>query len=158
MKSLWLHRCAVLLAVFTLAVIILGACLISEIRPLPGAETSSPVVSAPGLEQAHRIAGYAVALLTLGLAIWYSSLIGWIALAVVIIESVLAGVPIIHAWLSPIFFTLVVVIAVLTSRGWQDGPVLIENQWKRLRPVASVVPILVVIQIGLGAAFRHNAM
>ena len=159
MKNPWLHRSAILLAILTLIVIGLGASVTSEIRPLPGVTApSAEVVSAPGLEQAHRIGGYAVALLTLGLAIWYSCLIGWIALAVVIIESVLGGVPIIHAWLSPIFFTLVVVIAVLTSRGWQDGPVLIENQWKRLRPVASAVPILVVIQIGLGAAFRHNAM
>ena len=158
MKNPWLHRCAILLAVLTLIVIILGASLTSEIRPLPGAAVSAPVVSAPGLEQAHRIGGYAVALLTLGLAIWYSSLIGWITLAAVIIESVLGGVPIIHAWLSPISFSLLVVIAVLTSNTWQDGPVPVESQWKRLRPLASAIPILVVIQIGLGAAFRHNAM
>src|SRR5580658_2988681 len=108
MRNPWLHRCAVLLAVLTLIVIILGASLTSEIRPLPGAPAPSTVISAPGLEQAHRIAGYAVALLTLGLAIWYSSLVGWIALAAVVLESVLGSVPIIHAWLSPIIFSLVV--------------------------------------------------
>jgi heme A synthase len=159
MKNPWLHRSAVLLAVFTLIVIVLGASLTSEIRPLPGTAAPSPeIASASGLEQAHRIAGYAVALLTLGLAIWYSSLIGWIALAAVIIESVLGSVPIIHAWLSPIFFSLVVVIAVVTSRDWQDGPMPVENQWKHLRSLASAIPILVVIQIGLGTAFRHNGM
>jgi heme A synthase len=158
MKNPWLHRCAILLAVFTLIVITLGASLTSEIRPLPGAESSSPVVSATGLEQAHRIGGYAVALLTLGLAIWYSSLIGWIALAAVVIESVLGSVPIVHAWLSPIFFSLVVAVAVLTSKSWQERPTLVESQWDHLRALGSATPIVVVIQIGLGAAFRHNAM
>jgi heme A synthase len=158
MKSLWLHRFAVLLAVFTLAVIILGASLTSEIRPLPGAETSSPVVSAPGLEQAHRIAGYAVALLTLALAIWYSSLLGWIALGTVIAESFLGGIPVVHALLSPVFLSLVVAIALLTSKDWQSEPKLVEGQWDRLRPLGMAIPILVFLQIGLGAAFRHNAM
>jgi heme A synthase len=158
MKSLWLHRCAIILAILTLIVIALGASLTSEIRPLPGAAAPSESVSAPGLEQAHRIAGYAVALLTLGLAVWYSGLIGWIALTTVIVESAVGGVPILHAWLSPIFFSLVVVMAVLTSKRWQGGPMLVENQWKPLRPLASAIPILVVIQIGLGAAFRHNAI
>jgi heme A synthase len=158
MRNPWLHRSAVVLAMFTLIVILLGASLTSEIRPLPGAPASSTVFSAPGLEQAHRIAGYGVALLTLGLAIWYSSLVGWLALAALIIESVLGGIPIIHAWLSPISFTLIVVIAVLTSNGWQEGPLLVENQWEGVRPLASAITILVVLQIGLGAAFRHDAM
>src|SRR5580658_4453986 len=109
MKNPWLHRSAILLAILTLIVIGLGASVTSEIRPLPGVTApSAEVVSAPGLEQAHRIGGYAVALLTLGLAIWYSSLIGWIALAAIVIEGVLGSVPIIHAWLSPIIFSLVV--------------------------------------------------
>jgi len=158
MRNPWLHRCAVLLGALTLVVIILGASLTSEIRPLPGTPDPSTVVSAPGLEQAHRVAGYAVALLTLGIAICYSSLVGWIAMAAVIIESLLGGFPIIHAWLAPIFFALITVIAVLTSQGWQEGPILVENQWEGVRPLASAVTILVVLQIGLGAAFRHDAM
>lgn len=158
MRNPWLHRCAILLAVCTLIVIILGASLTSEIRPLPGAATSSPVVSAPGLEQAHRIAGYAVALLTLGFAVWYSSLTGWIALAAVVVESVLGGVPIIHAWLSPIFFSLVVAVAVLTSKSWQEGPTPVASEWAHLRTLELAIPIIVVIQIGLGAAFRDNSM
>jgi heme A synthase len=158
MKSLWLHRCAVLLAVVTLIVVALGASLTSEIRSLPGATALVPVVSAPGLEQAHRIAGYVVALLTLGLAIWYSSIMGWIALGAVVIESILGSVPTVHAWLSPIFFSLVVVIAVLTSKSWQEGPKLVASQWDRLAPLGIGIPVLVALQIGLGAAFRHNAM
>jgi heme A synthase len=166
MKNPWLHRCAILLAVFTLIVITLGASLTSEIRPLPGSSTTSADTappSAPSLEQAHRIGGYAVVLLTLGLAIWLSSLPGprlpgWIALGTVIVESLLGGVPIVHALFSPIFFAILVAIAVLTSESWQSGPKVVESQWEHLRPVGIAVPILVVIQIGLGVAFRHNAM
>jgi heme A synthase len=158
MKNLWLHRCSILLAVCTLVVIILGASLTSEVRPLPGTTAPFPVVSAPGLEQAHHIAGYTVALLTLGLAIWYSSTAGWIALGVIIVESLLGSIPIIHALLSPIFFSLVVAIALLTSEDWQSMPNLVESQWARLGQLGVAIPILVVVQIGLGAAFRHNAL
>jgi heme A synthase len=158
MKNPWLHRCALLLAVVTLIVIILGTSLTSETRPLPGATAPAPVVSAPGLEQAHRVAGFAVAVYTLGLAIWYSGLFGWIALSAVIVESSLGSFPVIHAILSPIFFSLVVAIALLTSKNWQEGPKPVETKREPLRTLGSAIPILIVIQIGLGAAFRHNDM
>jgi heme A synthase len=163
MKNPWQHRCAVILAVLTLIIIALGASLTSEIRPLPGSAATALIVADPSLEQAHRIAGIAVALLTFGLAIWISSsggprLTGWIAVAAVIVESVSGGVPVIHALIAPILFSLIVVVAVLTSASWQTGPRLVECEWGPLRPLGIVVPILIVMQIGLGAAFRHNAM
>jgi heme A synthase len=158
MKSPWLHRFAILLAVFTLIVIVLGASLTSEIRPLPGAAASAPVVSAPGLEQAHRIAGYVLALFTLGLAIWARSLPAWLALAAVIVECLSERVPVVHAFDAQVFFAFVVAIAVLTSKSWQAGPKLVESQWKPLRSLGMAILFLVFFQIGLGAAFRHNAM
>ena len=48
--------------------------------------------------------------------------------------------------------------AVLTSKRWEAGPKHVECSWKPLRPLGIAVPILVVLQIGLGTAFRHNAM
>jgi len=158
MKSPWLHRSAILLAVLTLIAIILGASLTSEIRPLPGAPAPSVAITAPGLEQAHRIAGYGVALLTLGLAIWYSKMTGWIALATAGLESFLGGIPIVHALLAPVLFSLIVVIAVLTSKDWEGAPRLVKSDWKRLLPLATAVPVLLMLQVGLGAAFRHDAM
>jgi len=157
MKHPWAHRCAILLAVSALIVIGLGALLTSEIRTFPGAATPS-ALSAPSLEQAHRIAGYVAALLTLGLAILFSSPLGWAALATVVIESLLGNVPVVHALLAPVFFSLVVASAVLTSKRWETGPKHVECSWKPLRPLGIAVPILVVLQIGLGTAFRHNAM
>jgi heme A synthase len=157
MMNPWLHRCAIILAVFALIVITLGACLTSEIRTFPGATTPS-TVTMPTLEQAHLIAGYAVAVLTLGLAIWASNLAGWMALAAAIIEGVSGSVPVLHALFAPIFFSLVVAVAVVTSTDWQAEPKLSPCPWGPLRPLGIVVPILVVLQIGIGAAFRHNAM
>jgi heme A synthase len=157
MKNPWLHRGAILLAVLALIVITLGASLTSEIRPLPGAGNAA-TVSAPSLEQAHRLAGYALAVLTLGLAIGASNLPGWLALAAVIGESVSGGASIVHAMLAPVLFALLAATAVVTSKEWQVGPKPAESAWPRLRPIGFAVPVLVVMQIGLGAAFRHNAM
>ena len=156
MKNPWLHRCAILLAIFALTVVALGALLTGETRTFPGAPAST--VSAPSLEQAHRIAGYALAILTLGLAIWARSLAGWIALAAVIVESLSTGVPVVHAFDAQVFFSLVVATAVLTSKSWQAGPKPVESQWKPLQRLAMAIPFLVFLQIGLGAALRHNSM
>jgi hypothetical protein len=158
MKSPWLHRSAIVLAVLTLIAIILGASFTSEIRPLPGSPTTVPLIAAPGLEQAHRIAGYVIAFLTLGLAIWYSKMTGWLALATAGLESLLGGVPIIHALLAPVLFSLTAAIAVLTSNDWQAGPRLVKTDWKRLLQLGTAVPVLLILQVALGAAFRHNAM
>lgn len=157
MKNPWAHRCAILLAVLALIVIALGALLTSEIRTMPGSATPSNV-SAPSLEQAHRIAGYAVALLTLALAVLFSGLLGWLMLATAVLESLSGGIPVAHALLAPVFFSFVIAIAVLTSQSWQAGPKHVDCTWGPLRPLGMAVPILVVIQIALGTAFRHNAM
>jgi heme A synthase len=157
MRKPWLHRCALLLAVFTFIVIVLGASFTSEMR-LPGAAPPFPVVSAPGLEQAHRIGGYAVAVCTVGFALWYSAPLGWGALVIVILQSFLGGIPVLHALLSPIFLSVVVGIALLTSKDWQAEPKPVESQWDRLGTLGIAIPILVVLQITLGAAFRHNAI
>lgn len=157
MTNPWAHRCAILLAAFTLIVIVLGACLTSEIRTMPGSATPS-TVSAPSLEQAHRIAGYAVAVLTLGLAVLVSGIRGVTIVATLIVQIISGRAPVLHAVLAPVVFSLIVVIAVLTSKSWQAGPKHVDCTWGPLRPLGMAVPVLVVIQIGLGTAFRHNAM
>jgi len=155
MKNAWAHRYAILLAALALIVIAMGALLTSEIRTLPGAPTPS-TVSAPSLEQAHRIAGYALAVLTLGLAIWTRSLPGWIALAAVAVDSLSQGAPAVHAFDAQVFFALLIAVAVLTSKSWQAGPVPVESQWKPLQLLGIAIPFLVFLQIALGAEFRHN--
>jgi heme A synthase len=157
MKNSWAHPCAILLAVCTLAAIALGALLTGEVRTFPGATIPS-TVSAPALEQAHRIAGYVVAILAAGVAILALNLPGWIALAAVIVEILSARAPVVHAFDAQVFFAFVAAVAVLTSKGWQAGPKRVESPWGPLRTLGMAIPPLVFLQIALGAAFRHNAM
>jgi hypothetical protein len=161
MKLSLSHYAAVALAFLALIVIAAGALWTSETRPLPGASDSAvaSTTSAPGIEGAHRIAGYAIVILTLAAAILASNIAGWLALGAAIIESLLGGMPVMHALVSPIYFSLIIATAVLTSSSWQAPPQPVESPWKPLRPLAVyAVPILLVMQTGLGAAFRHNAM
>ena len=159
MKNPWLHRCAILIAVLALIVIVLGACLTSEIRTFPGATTPS-TVTMPSLEQAHLVAGYILAFLTIVLAGWVlrSNLGRSIAGLATVAEVVSGHAAIAHALLAPMIFSLIVATAVLTSRDWQAGPRVAECPWGPARSFGIALPILVVLQIALGAAFRHNAM
>jgi cytochrome c oxidase assembly protein subunit 15 len=63
-----------------------------------------------------------------------------------------------HACLAQLFFSVTVAIAVFTSKRWQEGPEVVEDYgWPSLRSLAIVTPVLVLLQIGLGAGFRHRA-
>src|SRR5204863_1638828 len=49
-------------------------------------------------------------------------------------------------------------IAVLTSKKWQEGPEPVQDYgWPSLRTLAILTPVLVLVQIALGAGFRHRA-
>jgi heme A synthase len=150
------HRYALLLAVLALIVIALGAFLTGEIRTLPGAPAPSTVTAA-SLEQAHRIAGYAVAILTLGLTIWAANLAGLLALGTAL-DIIFGSVPVVHAFGAQVLFAVVIAVAVQTSKSWQAGPKPVESPWRPLRTLSMLVPFFVLLQIWLGAEFRHNAM
>jgi heme A synthase len=162
LRNPWLHRYAILLAGLVFLLLAAGAYLTSNIRPMPG-PNPGPLVRAPGLQQIHLILAGLVALLTLGLAFWMRSLPGWIALATVILEglsgSSLGNVgTIFHAIFAPILFSSVVAAAVITSESWSRPAVPVKDLWPPLRTMAILAPVLVVIQISLGAGFRHNSM
>src|SRR5215471_11910554 len=118
MKTSRAHTAAIVLAVLALVVIAMGALLTSETRVLPGSDSTVVATTAPGLQSAHRIAGYVSVALTLGVAVLASNPAGWLALALAVVESLLGGIPVVHAILSPIYFSLIVVVALLTSRSW----------------------------------------
>jgi heme A synthase len=164
MASPWLHRWAILVAVCTLLVLVTGASVVS----LEGAP-AAPIFSDPG----HRIAGVAVSILTFALVIWLymgerragSRFLGWITLALVILEGGLgerADVPwmgVAHACVAQLLLAAAAAIAVCTSQGWARGPEpVLDHGWPSLRSLAIVTPVLVVGQTVLGAAFRHKAM
>lgn len=84
---------------------------------------------------------------------------GGAALVAIVGESLLGNYPILHALLAPLLFALMTAIALFTSNDWAQGPDIAEHWWQpSLRSLAVLMPILVLMQIALGAAYRHNAM
>jgi heme A synthase len=171
MKNPWLHRLALLLVLLVFLLIAAGASLTSLIRPLPGAPAGAPVSgpteAAAWLEQVHKVLAGLVALAALAFLTSAGKerrevrLSSWIAVALVVIDSwlgfrsgSLAGV--MHALLAPLLFSTAAAIAVFTSRSWEAPAAPAEEPWPRR--LAVWVPIFLVMQIGLGAAFRHNTM
>ena len=61
--------------------------------------------------------------------------------------------------MAPLFFAALVAIAVVTSPAWCRGPELVYDYgWPSMRSLAILTPVLVLLQILLGAAFRQKAL
>lgn len=164
MKNLGLHLYSILVAVAVLCLIVSGAAVANQ----DGA-----------YEGWHRAIGAVVAVLVLGLGVWLAVTkthewlrrLGRAAVAVTIADAglgLLAGpasapaspmASMAHAFLAPILLSLVAAIALATSRSWQCDPIFLQDQgWPPLRGVARNTLALVVIQVGLGAAFRYGSI
>ena len=155
MKSPWMHRLAILLAAGALFLIIDGA------------------LAGP----AHQAAAPVLGVVTAGLMLWLifgdprpqARRLGWLTLAIVAVEaiagisSVQAAMPrtagIAHACLAQMFFAALVAVAVVTSAGWSRGPELVTDYgWPSMRSLAIFTPLLVILQIFLGAGFRQKTL
>jgi cytochrome c oxidase assembly protein subunit 15 len=173
MESPWLHRYAVLLAAYTLLVVLLGAFLTTNLTGPPLNTGIGAIIT----ESTHRVAAIGVLLLTLGLAIWlraadsrkWLSRLCWTALAAAVLVAGLGeskafvSLPhtpgILHACLAQLFFSTTVAMALFTSRGWKQGPEPVQDYgWPSMRSLAIVVPVLVFLQVTLGAAYRHQSI
>lgn len=128
-------------------------------------------------EHAHRLIASGVGLLTLvlcGLAFategrrWVKTLAG-VAVIAVIVQGVLGGLrvtehnPVLglfHGCLAQGFFSLVAVIALVTSRFWRaltrGEPDLGDPRFVRFRRWTLIITAMVFIQLVLGAAMRHS--
>lgn len=79
------------------------------------------------------------------------------ALGAMVHEGVL--LVILHALLAPLVLSATVAAMVATSPAWQAGPDLVEDHgWPTLGSLGKITPAMVLLQIALGAAFRHKAM
>jgi len=183
MQNAWLHRYATLVAVCTLFLVIAGASVTSKEAglsvpdwPLSYGQVIPEMTGGVLFETGHRMIATVVGVLTIILAIWIARAdkrvwmrrLGWVALSLVVAQGLLGGatvlllqpapVSIAHACLAQLFFSVTVAIAVFTSRKWQEGPEPVEDYgWPSLRSLALLTPVLVLLQIGLGAGFRHRA-
>ena len=164
MKNLGLHLYSILVAVATLCLIVSGTVVASQ-------------DGAP--EGWHRVIGASATVLVIGLGVglvvtktheWLRR-VGRAAVGVAIADAglgLLAGpasapaspmASMAHAFLAPILLSLVAAIVVATSRSWQRDPIFVYDQgWPPLRGVARNTLALVVIQVGLGAAFRYGSI
>ncbi|MGA3187190.1 MAG: COX15/CtaA family protein, partial [Bryobacteraceae bacterium] len=182
MERFWLHRYAVLLAVCTLFLVVAGASVTSKEAglsvpdwPLSYGQVMPQMTGGVFFEHGHRMVATAVGFMTIILAIWLALVetrswmkkLGFAALAAVIVQGLLGGltvklmlppaVSISHACLAQLFFSTTVAIALFTSKNWLQGPEIVEDHgWPSLRSLAIVTPAMVLIQIALGAAFRHR--
>jgi heme A synthase len=164
MKNLGLHLYSILVTAAVLCLIVSGAAAANQ----EGA-----------YEGWHRAIGAFVAVLVLGLGVWLAVTkthewlrrLGRAAVAVTIADTgvgLLAGpasapaspmASMAHAFLAPILLSLVAAIALATSRSWQSDPIFLQDQgWPPLRGVARNTLVLVVIQVGLGTAFRYGSI
>jgi hypothetical protein len=93
---------------------------------------------------------------------------GWVAVGLFAADSTImawtpfppGGVPltILHAIVAPLFLSSVIVIAFYTPQDWINGPTIIDTTtaWPSLPLAARLTPLLVILQISLGAAYRHK--
>jgi heme A synthase len=160
MSNPWLHRYSILLAVFTLALMITGAII-----------TSHGAAASRSLRETHYGLAAAVGLLAIGLALWlwksgtgvWERRLGWIVLAATAVQALLGiqnpVLAVFHAWWAQLFFALTVSVALVTSQSWtpREQP-LADSGRLSLRTLSLIAVGLMVLQVGLGAAVRHKAM
>lgn len=152
MASPWLHRYAVVLAIFTFALVIAGALV-----------TSNPTAPTPFLQQVHLSIAAVVGILAIGLALWFRGF-GWLLLAAFGLEAVLGiwrnpALGAFHALLAQLIFAATVGTALITTRSWQRATDQMDDSARlSLRTLSVVTLCLVVMQVSLGAAYRHKDM
>ena len=171
MKHPLLHRYALILAALALIVIVAGAYITStEVTARQVQSTVSGAIS----ETPHVALSIALIILTLGAAIWSSRLnsawvpgLAWTGFAMLALDAILgwsgpplpASTAIFHALLAHLYLSIAVVLATLTSAGWNAEPEVVDDEgWRLLRPLALATPVVVVIQIALGAMYRHQTI
>jgi cytochrome c oxidase assembly protein subunit 15 len=178
-----IHRFAIATAVTTICLLVAGALVTSNDAadsvpdwPLAYGRIIPPLIGGIRYEYAHRVVAGLVAALTAILAIWLARTSprsparrwGWIALALVFAQAGLGGLRVrlghpaliatAHATLAQIFFMLVVSLTLLTSAWWQrDFAPLDDSRSPRLRSLSAWTTAAILIQLVLGAGFRHGA-
>jgi len=164
-----LNRFAILVAVYALIVVGSGAIVTSSKETI--AAGNSTQVQTPAGVNVHPVLGEGLAAVTLALAaaLWLSKRGSLATLAMVLVvitaadvlvvfsQTVDADRAVLHAWLAAALFAALSAIVLFTSPYWERKPELVGDQGLRfLRLLAISTPPLVLIQIVLGAMYRHK--
>ena len=182
-----LHRLAILLCCMTVVLLVAGALVTSNEAgdsvpdwPVSFGRwliSSNNFVANVRFEYSHRVIAGLVGLTTFALTVWmyfgerrpWMRRLGLIAFAGVVAQAGIGGLRVLypehkaliavpHALIAQSFFAIVVAIFVFTSRSWStvrevkpDGPGV------PLRTLSAATVGAVLIQLVLGAGFRHQA-
>ncbi len=144
--------------------------------PLAYGRLIPPLIGGIRFEYTHRVLAGIVSILTLILAVWLAfserrplaRRLGWTALGLVLAQAALGGFRVLegfpsisataHATLAQIFFITVVGLSLYLSPWWQSDLEPLEDQASpRLRALAFWMTASILVQLILGAAFRHGA-
>lgn len=183
MKSSGVHRFAVFTSFCTLLLLVAGALVTSNGAglsvpdwPLSYGSLTPPMVGGIVYEHSHRVIATFVGIFSIVLAVWlwrveprrWVRWLGITAVGLVIAQGVLGGITVLfllppaisssHATLAQLFFITVISLAVFTSRWWQsDLPQLEDTGSPHLRSLSVWTTLAIIVQLFLGAGFRHNA-
>ena len=159
-----LYRCAIAAAAADLIAIFSGAFIAS------GKATVNAVQSPPGTNT-HQAIAIAALVLGLGLCLWISRLDGgrfvrtaaWAAFAAMAASSATgwisprsAPLAVWHACFAHLSIALLAATAVLIAAHWSAAKRVSPGSWVFLRPAAFATPPAVLLQITLGALYRHQ--
>jgi cytochrome c oxidase assembly protein subunit 15 len=144
--------------------------------PLAYGRLIPPLIGGIRFEYTHRVLAAIVSIMTLVLAIWITfaerrplaKKLSWTALILVIAQAALGGFRVLegypsisataHATLAQIFFITLVGLSLYLSSWWQGKLAQLEDRGSpRLRVLASLMTASILVQLILGAAFRHGA-
>lgn len=183
-----LHRLAVILASLTVVLLIAGALVTSNEAgdsvpdwPLSFGRwliPSNNFIANVRFEYSHRFIAGIVGFTTLILAVWayfgdrrsWMKRLGLVASGGVIAQAIIGGmrvwfpeykalIAVPHALVAQSFFAVVVSIAVFTSRSWWSAHrIEVDEKGASLRRLTGVTVLAVLIQLVLGAGFRHGAL
>jgi heme a synthase len=126
-------------------------------------------------EHTHRLLASGVGFLTVVLAVWlwrretrlWLVRLGWFSLLLVVMQGVIGGLRVIalqdwlgvvHAGLAQLFLAVIMSIALFTSRWWRhlSVPNFTRAPLVHARRRAAAIGILILVQLLLGAAMRHQ--
>jgi len=176
------HRFALFTACCTFLLLIAGALVTSNDAglsvpdwPLSYGSLAPPMVGGIFYEHGHRVIAALVGLLSVVLAAWlwrvesrrWVRWLGVVAVAAVVAQGILGGITVLfflppavssaHAALAQLFFTTIVSIALFTSAWWQqERPTVGDFNRPGIHSLAIVTAAAVLVQLLLGAAFRHK--
>jgi heme a synthase len=177
------YRFAVATSCFTILLLMAGALVTSNNAadsvpdwPLAYGKLIPPLIGGIRFEYTHRVLAGVVSILTLVLAVWMTvsdrrplaKRLGWTAFGLVLAQAALGGFRVLegfpsisataHATLAQVFFITVVGLSLYLSGWWQGDHAPLEDRGTpRLRALAIWMTASILVQLILGAAFRHGA-